>query len=109
MSGQGGQGGQGGQSARTCGPQLFGIAMFRHPGPNSLAMAARGGTCLLDGTEIEQPFYIDTERGIVKVYDLTGTPGLPDGVVQENIGTGNATTKYTLYSALYITVSLFIP
>ncbi len=61
------------------GRRLFGVAAFRGK-LNELAYEASGGTCLVDGVEIPCPFYIDTEQGIVKVYDLTGVPGLPEGV-----------------------------
>lgn len=61
------------------GRQLFGLADFRN-GMNALAREAKLGTCLLDGVEVAQAFYIDTEAGVVKTYDLRGVPGIPDGL-----------------------------
>lgn len=43
-----------------------------HPPPSELF----GGVCLLDGKEVKQVWYVDTEAGIVKTYDV-----LHDGVV----------------------------
>lgn len=39
-------------------------------GDNELAMV--GGTCLVDGVEIKQVFYADTDMGVVNSYDAFG-------------------------------------
>lgn len=39
-------------------------------GDDELAMV--GGTCLVDGVEIKQVFYADTDAGVVHSYDVLG-------------------------------------
>lgn len=52
------------------GKQLFGVVDFHHM--DDLAREAIGGTCLLDGREIKQVWFADTEAGIVRTYDVLG-------------------------------------
>lgn len=59
------------------GKQLFGVANFRPM--NGLAHKAIGGSCFVDGREIKQAWFVDTEAGIVKTYDVLGDGKLHSG------------------------------
>ena len=52
---------------------LHGVVDFREKiMKGSLAEKALGGTCLVDGKEVDLVFYVDTEREFVRTYDLRG-------------------------------------
>jgi hypothetical protein len=63
------------------GRQLFGVVNCRiYDAPDAdggvadggVTRAAMGGSCFVDGREIKQVWYADTEAGIVKTYDVLG-------------------------------------
>jgi hypothetical protein len=66
------------------GRRLRGKADFRD-GMNRLAREALNGTCLVDGVPVTLAFFIDTEAGVVRTYDLSGFPGMPDHLMDGKI------------------------
>jgi hypothetical protein len=67
------------------GRQIFGIAdfSFNSEVPGNIKDEAMYGVCTVDGKEIGNCFYIDTENGIVKTYSLSSFSGLPPGFEED--------------------------
>ena len=73
------------EAAIKRGQQLYGIADFRH-GMNGLARKAMCGACTLNGVEVPRlVFYVDTEAGVVKTFDLCGVPFLPESLADGRV------------------------
>jgi hypothetical protein len=87
------------------------IIDFRSDDPKEKTLAYQhvGSHCFLDGKEIQQAYYVDTDAGIAKSYDVLGDGKVhetyersewPEGV--EEIGHGSGIMSITLHGRVQI-------